>query len=1325
MKSIKKIETIHNNFFYIIPSFLLYISLYIVVSLQMKDFYNPGFGVLFFTLAIFVDYIFFKKNIRIIIRFFSIILSFLLIKFLVVMFSYFTAPKQGYNFFVDKIPYLFNRDTIIIIIFIIIYFIFDAVRIIRVNIWGYYFSTIILIIFFILSLNFKDSIQKTIFLNYFNLSLFLIFIVLLFIFRHAIFYQNLAGRKFEKKDLLLFLPLILLLVLIFFVIILPDHKEGGEGPSSGILEENLFFFDFKQFLELKDEIKLKDDRVLIMELEGVKENIRSRIDEGWNRQIYLKRFSLEEYVNGGRFKIAERFVDPFSPPVYVSDYKWELKEIPDFKERTDILEALYLINIDPSSLMGSDLLTKVVPLTNWDGSPYKQIYKSFCTIFDPDYNNLQFENFSQKKFLKNLDPERKKLLLYWGKEEDEGQIKELAEEITALYDNSIYKTIAISQYLKDNYYYSLRPGIAKGGNQLNYFLFESKKGYCSYYAFAMTLMLRSIGIASRVAVGFAPDMNEKTLNFYDVRALHGHAWVEVYFDDYGWITFDPTSSNIAEGENFEFFSGDKEERNDLIEEILKNKDKMKEITKEKDEQDILEKMVYSLKRSVRFFGLALFIFILLLIIVLIYIKKNVFAMLFYFTSELRKKIKYLYKDILGKLLDLGYPIHDSETISEYSDRIKKDKITDITSLTKIYQKSIFREEKKLVITNQNINEIRRSILNDLKKMSKKKKIKAFFNFIRLWKKVIPILFILFFVNPLNLKAQQDKSIDEYIIGAEEAIGEGYYDNALKLLNEAETVYPDSFLPNFVKGRLYFYRELYEIAVIEFLKAKEKGLVIEENFLYITDSYGSIGEDKKAVKMMEEAFENLYPSKRMYEKLSWLYFKSHDTTKGIEKAKEGLERYPNSPDLLMTLGNSYSSIYNYKLSKKYYLDAVNYSFIEEDSNNLRAIIYYNLSLLENSFLFFDNAYKSAKVSISWQNRASAHNQLNHLYLEALDFKKSYNEVIKASGLEPVTKFPELSLALIYALAGKIDDSIMLLKQLSDIKDFSWMLYFGINKNIYYAEIYRLLSIAYEFKENQISFTDKYNFKTNITRPFKKIYYKILSVYFNFKASNLFIKIGEANIKGGGELEGLLQLYNAYERIWPSKAYKVIKLAEKIEIISNPKKQKIYNIKKAIEKEKSSIFYTKKKKKKVLLKNLNLLDKKWEREMMAETLLEIVKSSKGAEKDRYKEELFKIHAPFLPMNNFKIKMKISFSGKDLIINKKKIINSLKKRGIINFSGSNLKLEISRMSEDYYHINIYDSDKIIKSEIINIDKKEKKIYEILTLEIFNKIFIASLDE
>ena len=63
-------------------------------------------------------------------------------------------------------------------------------------------------------------------------------------------------------------------------------------------------------------------------------------------------------------------------------------------------------------------------------------------------------------------------------------------------------------------------------------------------------------------------------------------------------------------------------------------------------------------------------------------------------------------------MDLGYSIHDGETILEYSKRIKKENIIDIISLTKMYQQSIFREKKKLIISEQEINKIRVTILLD-------------------------------------------------------------------------------------------------------------------------------------------------------------------------------------------------------------------------------------------------------------------------------------------------------------------------------------------------------------------------------------------------------------------------------------------------------------------------------------------------------------------------------------------------------------------------------------------------------------------------------------
>ena len=85
MNPVKKRDIIYNNIFYILPSFLLYISLYIIITLQIKGFYSPFFGILFFSFAIFVDYIFFRKKIRIFIRLFSIIFGYFVIKFLIIL----------------------------------------------------------------------------------------------------------------------------------------------------------------------------------------------------------------------------------------------------------------------------------------------------------------------------------------------------------------------------------------------------------------------------------------------------------------------------------------------------------------------------------------------------------------------------------------------------------------------------------------------------------------------------------------------------------------------------------------------------------------------------------------------------------------------------------------------------------------------------------------------------------------------------------------------------------------------------------------------------------------------------------------------------------------------------------------------------------------------------------------------------------------------------------------------------------------------------------------------------------------------------------------
>jgi hypothetical protein len=79
---------------------------------------------------------------------------------------------------------------------------------------------------------------------------------------------------------------------------------------------------------------------------------------------------------------------------------------------------------------------------------------------------------------------------------------------------------------------------------VDYVLFESQEGYCTYYATTMMIMLRSQGIPARVAAGFALGTYDPVANAYRVLESDAHTWVEVYFPGYGWVEFEPTAAEI-------------------------------------------------------------------------------------------------------------------------------------------------------------------------------------------------------------------------------------------------------------------------------------------------------------------------------------------------------------------------------------------------------------------------------------------------------------------------------------------------------------------------------------------------------------------------------------------------------------------------------------------------------------------------------------------------------------------------------------------------------------------------------------------------------------
>jgi len=125
------------------------------------------------------------------------------------------------------------------------------------------------------------------------------------------------------------------------------------------------------------------------------------------------------------------------------------------------------------------------------------------------------------------------------------RVPQLAAQIVGDARSNYDKTAKLENYLNTHYGYNLQLPSNAVSDPLANFLFERKQGNCEYFASSMAVMLRALGIPSRVVNGFRSyEFNDLTGN-YVVRARDAHSWVEAYFPGYGWQTFDPTPAGRA------------------------------------------------------------------------------------------------------------------------------------------------------------------------------------------------------------------------------------------------------------------------------------------------------------------------------------------------------------------------------------------------------------------------------------------------------------------------------------------------------------------------------------------------------------------------------------------------------------------------------------------------------------------------------------------------------------------------------------------------------------------------------------------------------------
>ncbi|MBI4187766.1 MAG: transglutaminase domain-containing protein [Chloroflexi bacterium] len=117
----------------------------------------------------------------------------------------------------------------------------------------------------------------------------------------------------------------------------------------------------------------------------------------------------------------------------------------------------------------------------------------------------------------------------------------LAEAIVRGAPTDYDKATRLERFLLTNYPYALNVGpTPPNRDAVDYFLFEQQAGDCSHFATAMAVMARHVGLPARVAAGYLPGYIDPLTGVHVVRAGDAHAWVEIDFQQNGWVAFDPT-----------------------------------------------------------------------------------------------------------------------------------------------------------------------------------------------------------------------------------------------------------------------------------------------------------------------------------------------------------------------------------------------------------------------------------------------------------------------------------------------------------------------------------------------------------------------------------------------------------------------------------------------------------------------------------------------------------------------------------------------------------------------------------------------------------------
>jgi transglutaminase-like putative cysteine protease/uncharacterized protein HemY len=1143
----------------------------------------------------------------------------------------------------------------------------------------------------------------------------IIFTLMAFFELTALILSSPPEMRPQKKDYAVSFAFLFLLAAICGALLVRPLQERALEQGGGLLQPKLFSFDFAPYLMLENEISMNDDLIFIVRKNSHYEaddnslidELPSTVDMNGNYNFetdyyddrtytddhyLMRRFVLSAYNTKeekdkaiGFFRNDE--VDEKAQSAQLPRGKKEYSILPGVS-RKKLGQEYYLVNIDGSAFIAMNDPVETLPFESWDASSFKSAYAvnsmvSICTPVElirsvPDGYDAQALGLTEEdyeyytKFSDSKDNKRT---------EREKKITALAEEIT--FDTSNYweKIQSIYQHLKfGDYRYSLKPGIAPSGDQLAYFLFDTKKGYCSYFAFAFASLLRSINIPCRVAVGFFLEPDEGKLDFYPVRSNMAHAWVEVWFPGFGWIEYDPTTEKLAEGEDFEFSSGIPEELFErLMKEIIDNHGRLKIKEAVDDINDGLRRTVAA--QAIAFIKKS-FAYIAIIIIVAVFIVVRFGCYIRYFFSrDPRKKTMRLWRHIKLRMMFAGMRKTGAE--SEWVNNIMaKDKyaplraLYDNISAAKYAERYTHIEQKEFLTLYKTFNVWYKKRFSLLKRIKKHN--------------AAQMLMLVFCITLLssNIKAYTQESnggAEELFVQALAAANNEFWERAIELYVQGKTEYPLDYRFPLRLGALYFDRELYRLAMDEFLIAND---LLPDNvqLLYrLAQTAGNLNENKTAAVFLERLLVFDPKNREAIGALGWMYFKLHRLHDGEKLLTSAIERFGADPDFCMTLGTIYSDMFNYIDAKRYYLDAVN-GAVNLGDIDFASVAYYNLSILESRFYRYQEAFTNTTSSLLMADRASGHLARGELMMRRLDFSETFSEYNKSYEIDK-SQLSKVSLAQAFLSSGDLEQARAYAENCISSNNLYWMLNYGIDPDQYKRDLHEILYKVYRGLGKKEALTAHYGLPDAVHGIALRIAY-----YFKYKAHKLLyqkysllsagaFETGEGS--GGRHLEALLEYYNAFYD-YKDRAMYYLRAAEDFEVELIPEAAPSYLLETGR-----------------LLQNIMLLnealpnfDPVWEKDLVADVYTEVALIAKRKGQTDISAEaagrLFALNKGALRQNGIRLPVRLEITDEDG--GGKRRDGALK--NVLNNVGFDTKTKIQRwilrlrLRESEVYMELYDS-------------------------------------